>query len=90
VSNGGCAGHGDAKRAATLVGAADAHRSGVPEDRVEARLEEAFFEPARGRCGADAWNAGAREGNALSFEDAIAYALEEAPAPALRFGHPGG
>jgi predicted ATPase/class 3 adenylate cyclase len=69
--------HGDDKRAATLVGAADAHRYDVPADRVEARLDEAFFEPARRRCGTDAWNAAARKGGLLGFEDAIAYALEE-------------
>jgi predicted ATPase/DNA-binding SARP family transcriptional activator len=69
--------HGDNKRAATLVGAADAHRYDVPEDRVEARLDEAFFEPARTRSGIEAWNAAARAGSVLSFEDAIAYALEE-------------
>jgi hypothetical protein len=71
---------GDAERAATLVGAADAHRYGNAEDPVEARLEAAFFEPARTRCGAGAWNAAAREGRALSFESAIAYALEPLPA----------
>ena len=71
---------GDDKRAATLVGAADAHRYDKPEDPVEARLDGAFFEPARTRYGTDAWNAAAREGSALSFEDAIAYALEEPPA----------
>ena len=32
------------------------------------------------RRGADAWDAAAREGSALSFEDAIAYALQEPPA----------
>jgi predicted ATPase/class 3 adenylate cyclase len=69
---------GDAKRAATLVGAADAHRYDQAEDRVEARLDETFFEPARTRCGTDAWNAAAREGSVLSFEDAIAYALQAA------------
>ena len=70
---------GDDERAATLVGAADAHRYDRPEDPVEARLDATFFEPARARCGTDAWNAAAREGGALSFEDAIAYALEEPP-----------
>ena len=70
---------GDDKRAATLVGAADAHRYDRPEDPLEARLDRAFFEPARTRYGTDAWNAAAREGGALSFEDAIAYALEEPP-----------
>jgi predicted ATPase/class 3 adenylate cyclase len=69
--------HGDAMRAATLVGAADAHRYDRPEDRVEARLDETFFEPARARSGTETWNAAAREGSALSFEDAIAYALEQ-------------
>jgi len=69
--------HGDVKRAATLVGAADAHRYDTPEYPVDARLDETFFEPARTRCGSDAWNALAREGSALSFEDAIAYGLEE-------------
>jgi predicted ATPase/DNA-binding SARP family transcriptional activator len=69
--------HGDAKRAATLVGAADAHRYDTPEDPVEARLDQTYFEPARTRCGTHAWNAAAREGSVLGFEDAIAYALEE-------------
>ena len=69
----------DAKRAATLVGAAEAHRYDRPQDPVEARLEAAFFEPTRARCGTDTWNATAREGSVLSFEAAIAYALEEPP-----------
>ena len=69
----------DPKRAATLVGAAGAHRYDNPEDPVEPRLDEEFFEPARTLCGTDAWDAAAREGGALSFEDAIAYALEEPP-----------
>jgi hypothetical protein len=69
--------HGDTERAATLVGAAATHRYDNAPDPVEARLDETFFEPARMRCGTDAWNAAAREGSVLSFEDAIAYALEE-------------
>jgi predicted ATPase/DNA-binding SARP family transcriptional activator len=68
---------GDDTRAATLVGAADAHRYDQVEDPVEARLDETFFEPARTRGETDAWNAAAREGSVLGFEDAIAYALEE-------------
>jgi predicted ATPase/DNA-binding SARP family transcriptional activator len=66
------------QRAATLVGAADAHRYDNTEDPVVTRLEAAFFEPARTRCGTDAWTSAARAGSALSFEDAVAYALEEA------------
>jgi hypothetical protein len=49
------------------------------EDPVEARLEAAFFEPARARHGTGAWTAAARAGRALSFEAAIAYALEAPP-----------
>jgi tetratricopeptide (TPR) repeat protein len=71
--------HGNDKRAATLVGAADANRYDQPEDPVQARLEAVFFEPARRRYGTDAWNAAARSGSALTFEDAIANALEEPP-----------
>ena len=72
--------HGDAKRAAALVGAAAAHRYDQPESPVDARLDETYFEPARERCGTDAWDAAAREGGALSFEEAIAYAIGEQPA----------
>jgi predicted ATPase/class 3 adenylate cyclase len=68
---------GDPKRAATLVGAADAHRYHQAEDPVEATLDETFFKPARARYGTDTWNAAAGEGSLLSFEDAIAYALEQ-------------
>ena len=75
------ANHGALGRASPTLnetsGAADAHRYDAPEDRVEARLDETFFEPARTRCGTDAWNAAVREGGALSFGDAIAYGLEE-------------
>jgi predicted ATPase/DNA-binding SARP family transcriptional activator len=70
---------GDATRAATLLGAAGTHRYDTPEYPVDARLDETFFEPARTRYGPDAWNAAAREGSALSFEEAIAYALEARP-----------
>ncbi len=69
---------GDDKRAATLVGAADAHRYDMAEDPLEARLDRAFFDAARIRCGAGAWSAAARAGGALTFEGAIAYALEDA------------
>jgi hypothetical protein len=68
---------GDDERAATLVGAADGHRYDRPEDPVDARLEAAFFGPARTRCGTDAWDTATRRGSALSFGDAIAFALDE-------------
>jgi predicted ATPase len=69
--------HGKDARAATLVGAAGAHRYGRVIDPLETRLDQTYFEPARTRYGADRWDDAAREGGALSFEDAIAYALEE-------------
>jgi tetratricopeptide (TPR) repeat protein len=68
---------GDDKRAATLVSAARAHRYDRPQDSVETRLDETFFKPARARCAADEWDSAARAGSALSFDGAIAYALEE-------------
>ena len=53
---------GDDQRAATLVGAAAAHRYEQPEDLVDARLDKDVFGPARIRCGTDAWDAAARDG----------------------------
>jgi predicted ATPase/class 3 adenylate cyclase len=68
---------GNDERAAMLVGAAAAHRYDKIEDRVDARLDERFFDPARTRCGIRVWDEAAGDGSTLSFEDAIAYALEE-------------
>jgi predicted ATPase/DNA-binding SARP family transcriptional activator len=68
----------DLDRAARLHGAASSHRYGETNDRIDARLHASFFEPARTRHGVEAWDAVAFEGAALSFEDALAYALEEA------------
>lgn len=67
----------DLHRAARLVGASAAHRYGQPFEAVEARLDTAFFEAARTSYGVEAWNAAADEGGSLSFEGAIAYALQE-------------
>ena len=72
---------GDLSRAARLRGAAAAHGYGQQQDDVEARLEAAFFATARTRHGADAWDTAVREGAQLSFEDAIAYALDQQRAP---------
>jgi predicted ATPase len=66
---------GDTHRAGRLVGAASANRHGSQQDVIEARLEAAFFDEARQHCGRKAWDAAVREGAALSFEEAIAYAL---------------
>jgi len=42
------------------------------------RLDETFFIPARKAFGAGAWDQASREGAALGFHDAIAYALQPA------------
>jgi predicted ATPase/DNA-binding SARP family transcriptional activator len=69
---------GELDRAARLCGASAAHRYGAwPRDSVDARVETTFLEPARARHGTDAWEAAMRAGAALSFEDAITFALEE-------------
>jgi predicted ATPase/DNA-binding SARP family transcriptional activator len=68
---------GDDHRAARLLGTAAEDRRDRAQDPVETRLDTEFFEPARTRHGADAWDATAHDGGTLSFEDAIAYALEE-------------
>jgi predicted ATPase/class 3 adenylate cyclase len=68
---------GDADRAARLAGAAAAHLYGQPHEVMRARIDAAFLDAARARCGVDAWDAAAREGAALSFGDAISYALGE-------------
>jgi hypothetical protein len=72
---------GDLSHAARLQGAAAAHGYGQQQDDVEARLEASFFATARTRHGADAWDTAVREGAQLSFEDAIAYALDQQRAP---------
>jgi tetratricopeptide (TPR) repeat protein len=68
---------GDLDRAARLFGAAVAHRYGEPQDAVDARLHATFLDPARTRRGVDAWDAAVHDGEALSFNDAIAYALAD-------------
>jgi hypothetical protein len=71
------AAEGEDDRAARLRGAAEAFRYDDPVDEVQERLATVFFAPARERHGPEAWDAAAREGNALSFADAVAYGLEE-------------
>ena len=65
------------ERAARLAGAVAAHH-GVTDDHdvVQLRLEAGFLDPARVRCGPDPWDASARQGAALSLQQATAYALE--------------
>jgi hypothetical protein len=69
---------GDLEHAARLTGAAARHRYGHPLDPVNARLDALFFAPARARLGSATWDAAARDGAGLTFEDAIAHALDGA------------
>jgi predicted ATPase/DNA-binding SARP family transcriptional activator len=72
----------DLARAARLVGAAATHKyEPVDDDRVGARLDTTFFQPARSRYGEAAWDDASTEGAALNVSDAIAYALEETHPP---------
>ncbi len=66
---------GDLDRAARLVGAADAQRYGEPIGQAEARLVVEYFDPARADLGGACWDATMAEGAALSFNEAIAFAL---------------
>ena len=73
----------DLDRAATLTGAADAHRRhGACDAESVARLRDTFLEPARARLGADAWETARHAGAGMSLDDAVAYALA-APATEL-------
>jgi predicted ATPase len=69
---------GRPERAARLAGAVAAH-CGAADDVTLFRLEARFLEPARLRWGADIWDAAARQGAALSLQEAIVYALEPPP-----------
>jgi predicted ATPase/DNA-binding SARP family transcriptional activator len=67
------AAEGDFLRAARLRGNV---RGENQQDVIEARVDEQFLREARTR---PEWAAGLREGAGMSFEEAIAFALEEAP-----------
>ncbi|HEX8977382.1 MAG TPA: BTAD domain-containing putative transcriptional regulator [Solirubrobacteraceae bacterium] len=66
------------ERAATLLGAARA--LGYPpvgDQPIYDRLERDFFSPARGRYGTVGWDRGEQVGSDLSYDQAIATALNE-------------
>jgi predicted ATPase len=69
------------RRSARLVGAMGAHRYGIHQEDLEETCERRYFADARVRLGAEDWDVAEREGAAMSFEQAIAYALEEDVAP---------
>ncbi|HVI17646.1 MAG TPA: hypothetical protein VM712_04680, partial [Gaiellales bacterium] len=81
--------HGDLARAARLCGAAAAHHYGQPHGPVQGRLRARYLEPARTGFGPDTWDAAVRAGSALSFKQAIDYAVTNrantpVPSPPLR------
>jgi hypothetical protein len=62
------------------AGAAAPHLHGERRPAIHVRLDETFLEQVRRTLGADAWQAAAQQGAALSFRAAVAYALDERPA----------
>jgi hypothetical protein len=73
------AARGEAERATTLFGAAEALREAVgyqqaPRDHSQ---RERYLAAARSRVGEAAWAAAWDVGRSMAFEDAITYALEE-------------
>jgi hypothetical protein len=70
------AAEGGNESAATLLGAARSLGSWQPQDTVILdRLEHDYFEIARARLGAPAWQQAQRQGAHMTHEEAIAYAL---------------
>jgi predicted ATPase/class 3 adenylate cyclase len=72
---------GDVARAGRLHGAAEMIYESIesPPTAIDRRVEELLIRPARA-ADAPAFDAARAEGRAMSFGDALAYALEEAPA----------
>jgi hypothetical protein len=68
---------GRPERAARLAGAVTAHYGATDDDVVQLRLEADFLKPARLRRGPDTWDASARQGAALSLQEATVYALDK-------------
>jgi len=67
------------ERAARLVGAARAHAdagSTVDDDVIFERLRARFLSPARHRYGRERWDRDEQQGGALTFVDALEFALE--------------
>jgi predicted ATPase/DNA-binding SARP family transcriptional activator len=72
------ANEGQAHRAAKLLGAA--RTLGYPQvgdQPIQERIEREFFAPARTATDTIAWLAAERAGEELSYDEAIAYALDE-------------
>jgi tetratricopeptide (TPR) repeat protein len=75
---------GEQQRAARMLGAAEAllETSGTPFRVVDDRsLYQRAVSGAREQLGERAWRAAWNEGRAMTFDEAVAYALEEEPLP---------
>jgi len=66
---------GDLERAARLLGAASVHGA-IGDADVTRELEQEFFEAARARCGERRWSDAYAAGRRMSFQEAIALAVE--------------
>jgi predicted ATPase/class 3 adenylate cyclase len=79
------AARGEEERAARLFGAAEAVREAVGYHQTprESALREPFLGTVRSRLEEAKWEAALAEGRAMTFDDAVAYALEDARASAV-------
>jgi len=68
------AARGEAERSALLFGAASS--LGYQQAPAESALREPYLSAARSRLGATAWEATWAEGQAMTFEQAVSYALD--------------
>lgn len=77
---------GEQQRAARMLGAAEAllEISSTPFRAVDNRgLYQRAVSGAREQLGERAWRAAWDEGRAMTFDEAVAYALEEEPLPTM-------
>jgi non-specific serine/threonine protein kinase len=71
------AARGEDERSARLFGTASA--LGYQQAPAESALREPYLADARSRLGETAWNAAWAEGQAMTFEEGVSYALGERP-----------
>jgi len=74
------AARGETERAARLFGASEAlpEAMGAPLEPGEIALQEPYLSAARSQLDERSWQEAWAEGRAMTLEDAISYALEEA------------
>ena len=81
---------GDAGRAARLFGAAQALREamGLQQEPGVSKLQEPYLAGARSQMDETSWEAAVAEGQAMSFEDMIEYALSSEERAAMPSSEP--